>query len=645
MSGISGIFNIDGQDVDRTIIQKMTAAIARRGPDEEGLWVQGPVGFGHRQLWTTPEAKSEHQPIALDDGNYVITCDGRVDNRRELIKALQAEGPVSTETSDAELLLRLYMARGPDGMRRVVGDFAFVIWDGPLQQLFCARDPMGIRTFYYYHDDNRFIFASDISAIIAGSGIQKNINELMVGLYLLNKHTEAEQTFFQGVFQVLPANHIVVSKQGIQKQVYWEPCPWDQISYKKNDEYVEHFREVFYESVACRLRSTSPVGVTLSGGLDSTSIACTAAHLIKQGQATGIELLAFSSVFKDFPVADEGTLIQKVLESSGIRGQLIYGDEQWGFKPLRDNSMVGNRPYPVPFQARHEARLSCARASGVRTIMTGEGGDEFFNLGFGYFMDLLKDFRWARLREELRFVTPETREGFRNSAVKFYKKAALDLAPGPVQRMYRRLRPDKWPPWLSDDFIRRSGAWQYEPIQLTRPKSRSLYRQSQYSGPIGLPRLPFLQYITETYAYNNVEVRHPFLDLRTVEFLIRIPPHLKFRRGLSKLLLRQAMEGLVPDAVRLRVTKSHFADVLIHGLREERARILDTLENGYLIGSGWIKKQDSMSLIDRVLDGERGLAGRLISLVTLEEWLGQYFGSNGSGVLSRERYLAPDVGQ
>ena len=643
MSGIAGIYNLDGQAVDRTIIQKMAAAVAQRGPDEEGLWVQGNVGLGHRQLRTTPESQNEHQPISIDDGNYVITCDARVDNRGELIQALQGRVPVSSETSDAELLLRAYIAWGPDGIKRVVGDFALGIWDGRRQQLFCARDPMGIRTLYYYRHDSRFIFASDIDAIFLGAEIPRELNQFMVALYLLGRFDEAEQTFFKGVFRLLPANHVVISMRGIRKQVYWEPTPRDQIKYAKREDYIDHFRQVFDEAVGCRLRGITPIGISLSGGKDSTSIACTAAHLLSQGSVPSTEVEAFSSVYKDFPSADESPYIQQVLETSGIRGHYVYGDEHWGFKPLQNTNLHWNWPYPIALQANQEARLSCARDLGFRVILTGEGGDEFHNAGYPYLVDLLKGGRWARLREELSYLTAQERRTFRKAAFIHYKNNFRNWFPEPVQKIYGRLRPRAVPKWLNSEFIRQSGALEYEELPIAH-KSRSLYQQGEYGIAVILARLPFLQFINEIYAYHHVEARHPFLDLRVVEFLTRVPPHIKYARGSSKLLLRQAMEGLVPDDVRLRDVKTNFLGPVIHGMREEQARIKGMLEDGYLVASGWVNQQAILSLYDQSLANTQGLNSRLVALITLEEWLGHYFGSNGSGVPSRELHLAPTVG-
>jgi asparagine synthase (glutamine-hydrolysing) len=616
MSGIAGIFNLDGRPVDRELLQAMVAAEAHRGPDEEGLWVQGPVGFGHRQLCTTPESLNERQPVCLYEERYAITCDGRLDNREELISALRGKALVDAATPDADLILHAYIAWGADCLKRIVGDFAFVIWDERKQELFCARDPMGIRTFYYYHDGRRFVFASDINAILLDTSIPRAIDQLAVGLHLVGGRPEPENTLLKGIYQILPAQYRVISFHGVSSETYWEPNPWHQIRYPKMEDYVEHFRELFDEAVRRRLRSNTPVGIALSGGMDSTSIACTAAHLVNSRRAPGTELQSFSSVFEDFPSADESTFISQVLEATGIRGHCMPADQYWGFKPLQNPNIRWNQPYPLPFQARHEALLLLARDSGVRVMFTGEGGDELLNPGFGYLLDLLNSLRLLPLRQELKSLSPESRSAFYSTAARYYKSALWYPVPRVVKNMYQKRQSRRLPPWVVYDL-----AW-------------GVYRQSQYYGPIKMSRSPSLPYITEMYAYHGVEARHPFLDLRVIEFLIRIPPDLKFSGGWGKILLREAMKGVLPDGVRRRHGKTGFTDVILQGLFQEQERIRSLLDSGYLARAGWINNAEAKAAFENYRSGDLSVANLLMALINLEDWVSQYsqyIDSNGGG--------------
>lgn len=635
MSGIAGIFNLDGRPVEQATLQQMTATLSHRGPDAEAMWVMGPVGLGHRQLMTTPESLRERQPISLDNGNYAIVCDGRVDNREELIQSLRHFAPVGADTCDAELILRAYIKWDADCLKWIIGDFAFVIWDAQRQKLFCARDPMGIRTFYYYRDDERFVFASDIRAILADARMPRELDQLKVALYLLNRYAEAaDQTFFKGILQILPATHMVVTRKGIAHQSYWQPSPWDQISYPKLEEYIEHFLQLFYEAVRCRLRSFSPVGISLSGGMDSTSIACTAAHLIATEQVPDVELWTISSVFRDFPRVDESEYIRHVLNAWNLREHFVYADDLWGFKPLQRADLLSNQPYPVPFRARHEAILQYANRAGIRVIMTGEGGDELFNPGFGYLVDLLGALRVGRLLRELFNLTPRSRR-------EFYKTVFWALVPAPVRRLYGRLRSSQGQAWLNRELVEHSGALARREALGPPRRGFSNYCRSMYQSLVVLARVPFLSYVTEMYAAHAIEARHPFLDLRVVDFLSRVPAHLKFALGWNKLLLRRAMEGLVPDEVRLRPTKTAFTDVLDQGVRREKERIEAALERGYLVTRGWVSSSAVRASLERFLAGDMASGSRLNTFITLEDWLSHNFGSNSSEALANVPLVCP----
>ena len=321
---------------------------------------------------------------------------------------------------------------------------------------------------------------------------------------------------------------------------------------------------------------------------------------------------------------DESRYIDAVAERWGLVRHHILADGFWAFKPLKDRGIVLGQPYPVPFQARHEALLQEARSAGVRVVMTGEGGDELLLAGFGYLLDLMRGLHLARLFTELKYLVPRSR-------LDFLRVALWSLVPGPVHRAYTRVRTRPVPQWLDQGFVRASGALDISDPTPPRNCSSSIYWRGLYLGLSNLPRLPYLSYITEMYAHHGIEARHPFLDLRVVDFLSRVPAHLKFSRGWSKFVLRKATQGLLPDQVRLRPRKSAFSQVFDQGVREERTRIESYLRAGYLADLGWVKKDMVWGLYQRYLLGDRSRSIYLISLITLEDWLFTNFGSNASG--------------
>src|SRR5919109_4236701 len=199
MSGIAGIYHLDGHPANPVLLTRMTDIIADRGPDGEGHWLAGPVGLGHRMLHTTSESLHQKQPVVDDTGQLVITADARIDNRDELISTLEVDRHHKGEISDAELILKAYEKWGQACPEKLLGDFAFAIWDGREHRLFCARDPIGIKPFYYYLDGKRFLWASEPRQIFQDAAISRQPNLCLVGRYLLNDFSEREETLYVGV--------------------------------------------------------------------------------------------------------------------------------------------------------------------------------------------------------------------------------------------------------------------------------------------------------------------------------------------------------------------------------------------------------------------------------------------------------------
>jgi len=325
MSGIAGIFNFDGRPVDRELLVRMTDALSHRGPDGAGHWLNGSVALGHRMLRTTPEALHEEQPLTDASGQFTIVLDGRVDNRQELRQALAVRGITLRSDTDAELVLTAYICWGEDCPKKILGDFAFAVWDALEQRLLCARDQIGIKPFYYYRDSLSFVFASEMQALFADLAISRRPNVPLIGIFLTNRYSHNEETLYEHVNR-LPAGHLLVVEPGtIRQRRYWDIDPAHTIRYRNDNDYAEHFLYLAREAVGCRLRSSSPVAAMLSGGLDSTSVVSIAQCLYQDGTApfTGFE--ALSIIFDGFR-CDERKLyrccrpeIRNISTQAGVR--------------------------------------------------------------------------------------------------------------------------------------------------------------------------------------------------------------------------------------------------------------------------------------------------------------------------------------
>ncbi|WP_321423675.1 asparagine synthase-related protein [uncultured Methanobacterium sp.] len=271
MSGITGIFRRDGKDVDPADIKKMNDKIAHRGPDGSKVWCEGPVALGHQMLHTTHESLHETLPFEDEESGLIITADARIDNRNDLAPQLGIED--NEYVSDSYFILKAYEKWGENCPEKLLGDFAFVIWDKSKQQLFCARDHMGVKPFYYYLSDKIFYFSTEMKTIFLN--VKKILNKIKLSFFLMG-YDDHKLTFYENVLRLFPAHFLNITNNSVKMNKYWELNPNSKIVYNSEDQYIKAFQEIFVSSVYCRMRSNFPIGFELSGGLDSSSVLCVA---------------------------------------------------------------------------------------------------------------------------------------------------------------------------------------------------------------------------------------------------------------------------------------------------------------------------------------------------------------------------------
>src|SRR2546422_5671131 len=348
----------------------MLARLAHRGPDGAGVWSEGTVGLGHRLLHTTPESLRERLPLASGDGTLVLTADARIDNRAELLGALDR----GVEATDAELILAAYERWGERCPEHLLGDFVFVIWDARRAALFCARDHFGVKPFYNHHAPGRlFAFASEIKGLLALAEVPRRLNETRVADYLVPLLEDKVITFYEDILRLPPAHRMTVTREGVRTEQYWALDPEREIRMKSDEEYADAFREIFTEAVRCRLRSAFPVGSMLSGGLDSSSVVCVARQLLQQNG--GNRFHTFSIVFDDVPECDERRYVEAVLAGGGADPHYIRGDL---LSPLGDVDRFldhQDEPLSVPNLFLYWAACRLASESGMRVFLDGVDGD------------------------------------------------------------------------------------------------------------------------------------------------------------------------------------------------------------------------------------------------------------------------------
>ncbi|RQW78642.1 MAG: lasso peptide isopeptide bond-forming cyclase [Methanothrix sp.] len=560
MSAIAGAYLLDGCRVDQDQLKRMNDCLSHRGPDGSGLWNEGPVGLAHQMLWTTPESLHEKLPQEAD--GQVITADARIDNREELLPELG----LREEVSDSEVILEAYRKWGRDCVDRLLGDFVFVIWDPEKEELFCARDHMGVRPFYYYYEPEKvFAFATEIKALFAW-GVPRQINEVRIGDYLAKISSEnKEMTFYQGILRLPSAHLMIVSPDGLKRESYWELDPKREIRLESDEEYEKTFREIFGEAVRCRLRSAFPVGSLLSGGLDSSSVTCTARHILPKDGS----FITISGVFDAIKTCDERPFINAVLAGGGIEAHYVYGDLIGPLTDIEKMLWHQDQPFPAPNLFFRWALCKEARRQGVRVLLDGIDGDNVVSHGFTYMTELAGRGQVILLLNEARGVARSFKKSQKGI---LWRYALYPFMPASLTWLWSAL--DGTGDGNKDcieianaDFADRIGLIDRRRMLLgARSKPARTAREHHWRQVTwGIHQL-LLEISNTAAAAFSLEIRSPFFDKRLVEFCLALPADQKMRDGWTRRIMRHALLEILPEKIVYRGGKTDLSPNFLHGL-------------------------------------------------------------------------------
>ncbi|MEX2109522.1 MAG: lasso peptide isopeptide bond-forming cyclase [Gemmatimonadaceae bacterium] len=594
MSGIVGIFCRDGRPVEPSELNRMLAAIAHRGPDGSGCWLRDSTGLGHRLLWTTPESLRESLPLADETGELVITADARIDNREELIQWLDLKAGPAASISDCRLILHAYEKWGRRCPEKLLGDFAFAIWDGRLQAMFCARDHFGVKPFNYHLSERLFAFASEIKPLLPLLRTGRRLNELRIADYLVPMLEDKSITLYHDIFHLPPAHRLTVWPDRIEQDCYWCLDPSRELPAQSDGDYAEGFREIFLEAVRSRLRCSHPVGTMLSGGLDSSSITCAASQLLSADG--GHPLRAFSLTFAEIPECDESAYIRSVVDKSGVESHLIRGDQlspfahlstnglvekaNESFYPVNESSHAADEPFYAPNLFLHSAMYSAAREQRVRVLLDGIDGDTTVSHGLFYLSELFASGKWITMMREANGLSRGLLQ--RPAAAVLYRYAVVPSLPGPVRTTWRKLRRRDQSSainlLINREFVRDANI----PERVTSlmgdraiaPRtSREDHWRRLTSGNLTFA----LEVADKAAAAFSVEPRYPFFDKRLVEYCLALPARQKLNEGWTRSVMRRAMTGILPPDVQWRGGKSDLSPVVQRGMLKFDKPLLNEL--------------------------------------------------------------------
>lgn len=663
MSAIFGLQYRDGRIVDPAELEHLRERLTHRGPDASGVWRDQSVGLGVQLLHTTPESLTETGPVIQADGDLVLVADARIDNRDELIAKVGI--PPGDTITDPELIVAAYRKWGRAAPEKLIGDFAFAIWDAERQALFCARDPMGVKPFYYYVSDRVFVFASEIKGVFCLPEVPRELDEVQIAYFLDWFRADRERTIYRNVRR-LPASHwLEVDREQVRTGVYWEADPKREIVYSSDEQYVEEFREHFMEAVRCRLRSPFPIGSALSGGLDSSSIACTARLLLGEGKSLHVVSASFPGLPEPYKQwNDEARYIESVTNMDGIISHRVRADECNLFAYLDRMFWYHDAP---PFGFMYWMRWAvyeAAHEQGIRVFFSGDDGDTVVSYGYGRFNDLALAGKWEIALNELEalarrsngspalladaYLTPIlgallrsgrwkgwldgarqiARGGGRSSLGLMTQSAADAFLPQTFVDLSRRLR-GKRPrqSLLRSDFTRRIGL--EERKEAAQSNSLPHVPTARDSHALGLPSsmLQHIMEVTDSMASAfSMETRCPFLDRRLVEFSLAIPSEQKLSDGWTRLILRKAMEGILPPEVQWRLYKADLAYNFVRRLQEmDRQALLESLFDEPEVLEDYVDMDELRSMHQRFhsngLKDARYNSGHLYIAAVLARWL------------------------
>ncbi|MHC4476794.1 MAG: asparagine synthase (glutamine-hydrolyzing) [Planctomycetota bacterium] len=619
MCGIVGYLRLDGQPVDAETVDRMCQTIIHRGPDDMGTYIRGNVGIGMRRL-SIIDLQTGRQPISNEDGRLQIVFNGEIYNYKELKSDLVTRGHKFRTESDTEVILHLYEEYSTDCLSHLIGMFAFAVWNQEKQELFCARDRLGIKPFYYFADGKRLIFASELKAILEEKDLPVELDLHALSQFLTFEFIPFPRTLLGTIKKMPPGHFMVANHRGVTLHHYWHPEEVEEENRPEN-EATEKLYSLLKDAVRLRLRSDVPFGAFLSGGIDSGSIVGLMSELLDNRVRTfsiGFENQSYNELKYARQVAalfdtdhTEHTLNPSAIEL--IEEIIDHLDD-----PIGDFSVFPT--YLVSKMAREK----------VKVILSGDGGDELFGgydtylaqKAFGYYSKIPSMVRKHLIVPMLNMFPPtDQKKGIINKLKRFTEGARY-----PEEYEHFRWMIHMNPVTNGNVFCNEIGrginvadGCQFVPRYLNSNRLN------------GLNRSMFLD--IKTYLVDNIlvkvdrmsmarslEVRVPFLDHRVVEFALSVPPDLKIKRFKTKYLLKKMARRFLPENIVNR-PKQGFSIPIKNWLKGPvKPMMTDLLSHDRLTREGILNPDYVNTLMKEHIQNKENHSHRLWSLMLYQLW-------------------------
>ena len=617
MAGICAVFGNNAEYVTR----EMCSHLKHRGPDDEGVCAPNEkVALGHTALFIENSTK-EHQPLSSEDEAIWVTFDGVIYNLEQLKKKLEKNHKFRSKSS-AELVIHAYEEEGINCVREFNGDFAFCLWDSTKGLLFSARDKLGVRPIYYCNDNGskNFLISSEIKALFVDHIVSRKPNKRIIYEYLLNgPHGHNGDTFFEGIKELLPAHYILVNQDGVTFEKYWSPLQSSTAYLAKGEKCRDcssRFLKLFRDSVNARIPENSLIGTFLSGGLDSSSVACLIGIILntdfQRNKGTRQEL--FSAIYPDTE-ADERIYSEEVARALNCSINYLQPSVSGQWDDIKRFVYYMDEPAPV-FNYYAYWCLSRAASSKVRVTFSGQGPDEILG---GHIEE-----RIAYLRELWK----------KRKIPRFFVELFGSLAQYEISKIFSydirellfRSRKTNSPilKLFAPDLM------SFIDVNETQNTAESL-NEFLFNETTQTLLLDHLQFGDRAASAFSTEIRYPFLDYRLVEFIFALPPSQEIKNGWTKYILRSAMKEIVPEAIRKRRKKLGTPVPLESWLITLKKEIRAVFESRNFRERGYFNQVAVLDKYDRFCSGkmnsyEKNLYANVFwRILNVEIWLEGFF--------------------
>ena len=579
MCGITGIWRLDGQLVDRETLVSMRNQLTHRGPDDSGVYVDSSLGFGHTRLSIIDLSSSGHQPMGNESGDLWVVFNGEIYNFQTLRIELEELGHRFRSKTDTEVVLHAYEQWGTDCVCRLNGMFALALWDRNKKTLWLARDRLGVKPLFYYLDDHQLVFGSEIKSILKATDIDRNLNWQSVGDFLSMNFVPPPDTPFRRIKALLPGHHILHNGQGLKITQYWNL----QFRHREKCTEVEHQERVrakLEECVRKRLVADVPVGAFLSGGLDSSAVV----YFLRKLGANPLKTFNVAFNESSYDESSFAALVSRKLSTEHFEVRCGPADLQRNFDNLvRHSDHLGADNSNLAMYL-----VSKLAGEHVKVVLTGDGGDEIFGGYPTYQADvLLKSYQRlpAAIRDSLKWLAIRIPQSTRKLSWQFKMKRFVEGAQFSAAKAHYWWRvifsdfekPKLILPEFQNLVMAKDSAdtyvHYYENVDVDDELQRSFYSDIKVflSGSI-LGKVD-----TMTMAH-SVEGRSPFLDYEMVELAAGIPSSLKVKGTGTKYILKRVMRDLLPKEIVVR-NKSGFNLPLGKWFREDLREFVDDVLN------------------------------------------------------------------